>query len=58
MLGRSRRAGQSNRADTDGRAGSGYGDRGHKEAVGAANRVGRLLWTKGFGYNEYVEVSV
>lgn len=37
----------------DMRAGGGCGDQGHKCAVKSANRVGRLLWVKGFGYNGY-----
>jgi hypothetical protein len=42
----------------DTRAGSGCGDQGHKAAVKAANKVGRILWVKGFGYNDYHDLTL
>lgn len=42
----------------DERHGYGCGDQGHKKGVEKANKVGRLLWCKGFGYNAYHDVTV
>ena len=39
----------------DERHGYGCGDQGHKKAVKQANRNGRMVWMKVFGYNGYVE---
>jgi hypothetical protein len=40
----------------DERHGYGCGDQGHKKAVNQANRNGKIVWMKVFGYNGYVEV--
>ena len=40
----------------DERHGYGCGDQGHKKAVKQANRNGKMVWMKVFGYNGYVEV--
>jgi len=37
----------------DERHGYGCGDRGHKLALKHANRIGKLIWMKGFGYNSH-----
>ncbi len=42
----------------DERHGYGCGDRGHREAVKEANRVGKIIWTKAFGYNEYHRITI
>lgn len=41
----------------DERHGGGCGDQGHKKAVRNSNRVGRLLWRRGFGYNAFRGIS-
>jgi hypothetical protein len=45
-------------AYADARAGAGYGDQGHKAAVKAANKAGRLVWCKAFGYNGFHELTI
>jgi hypothetical protein len=41
----------------DYRQGHGASDQGHKSALKNLNRVGKLLWVKGFGYNGYHTIS-
>jgi hypothetical protein len=40
------------------REGYGCGDQGHKKAMRTCNRWGRKIWTKVFGYNDYIEINV
>ena len=40
------------------RHGYGCGDQGHKKAVKACNRVGKLIWCKGFGYNGHFSLTI
>jgi len=42
----------------DQRAGFGYGDMKHTKALKEANRVGRLLWVKGFGYYDFHDLRI
>ena len=35
----------------------GASDEGHKKAIKNLNRVAKLLWVKGFGYNDVSKVS-
>jgi hypothetical protein len=42
----------------DERAGYGCGDQGHAAGVKSANRVGTLLWVKGFGYGAYHNLTI
>ena len=41
----------------DERHGYGCGDQGHDEAVESANKVGRVIHCKAFGYNAYHDIS-
>ncbi len=41
----------------DERAGHGCGDAGHERAMREANRTGRTLWCKAFGYNGFIELT-
>lgn len=40
------------------RTGYGCGDQGHEQAVRNANRAGRAVWCKAFGYNAHAELRV
>jgi hypothetical protein len=42
----------------DERHGYGCGDQGHRAAVKEANRNGKIIWTKAFGYNEYHKITL
>ena len=45
-------------AYADKRAGYCGHDRGHRAALKAANRAGRIIWCKVFGYNSHWDLSV
>lgn len=40
------------------RHGYGCGDRGHKKALKTANKWGKMIWMKVFGYNGYIDINV
>jgi hypothetical protein len=40
------------------RCGYGCGDRGHTNAVKKANKVGRIIHCKAFGYNAFHDLSI
>ncbi len=42
----------------DKRHGYGCGDQGHEAAMRKANKIGKLVRMKGFGYNGYYELTV
>lgn len=42
----------------DERCGAGCGDQGHAKAVKAANRAGRAVWCKVFGYNAFLDLTI
>lgn len=42
----------------DERHGYGCGDRGHKAAMKRANKNGKLIWMKVFGYNGFHELTI
>jgi hypothetical protein len=41
----------------DFRQSHGASDQGHKAALKNLNRVGKLVWVKAFGYNEFHDIS-
>lgn len=40
------------------RHGYGCGDHGHKNAVKRANRNGKMVWVKVFGYNGFIDITI
>ncbi len=42
----------------DERHGYGCGDQGHRKAVKKANRNGRMVWVKVFGYNAFHDLTI
>ena len=42
----------------DARYGNGCGDQGHKAAVKSANKVGKIVRCKAFGYNAHIDLML
>lgn len=42
----------------DERHGYGCGDQGHEKAIKAANKTGKIIWCKAFGYNGFTALAI